>query len=412
MNDNPEKLSWTVRTACRAVRCNPQILALAPIQDHYTVVSEAALLLLVAAITGVAWTAFWAQFLPLPIACVFGVLALAFVFLINSTIGAADWRLTGVLRQPGVRQGREYWIRLSARFGMTAILSGATSTGAAMAMFHNAIVTQLEHDQRELNQKIAQQYDAQLQALRTRLIGTQLDNVEALQKSVTEMTRIVDTARQARVTASKQAETQTIEADRELHGAPGYKAGAGTKYREALARKEAADAALAKADEDVKIYEPRLADAQQKLDAAKTELKTAETGFVAEARKLDEEKKAHLVPMRNDALMAYMALQEIYRSPVYGSAALRFTWLMVAVLMTIELSYVIVRVWFTHASVYMALLIADTKLRAERAAAHLARESETLRADLRRPNDRVPLQIVANDPLQDIKKEPPPDAAD
>ena len=116
--------------------------------------------------------------------------------------------------------------------------------------------------------------------------------------------------------------------------------------------------------------------------------------------------------MRTDALMAYMALQEIYRSPVYGSAALHFTWLMVAVLMTIELSYVIVRVWFTHASVYMALLIADTKLRAERAAAHLASESKAIRANSRRPNERPPLQIVANDPPEDLKKEPPADAAD
>ena len=139
-------------------------------------------------------------------------------------------------------------------------------------MFYNAIVTQLEHDQRELNQKIAQQYDGQIHELRTRLIETQLDNVAALQNSVTVITRIVDTARQARAAAAKQVEMQTIEADRELRGAPGYKVGPGSKYREALARKEAADAALAKVNEDVKIYEPRLADAQQKLDAANADL--------------------------------------------------------------------------------------------------------------------------------------------
>jgi hypothetical protein len=413
MNDNPEKLSWIVRLACRPVRCNPRILGLAPVQDHYTVVSEAMLLSLVALVTGVAWTAFWAQFLPFAAACAFGALAFAFVFLIDSAIGAADWRLTGVLRQPGVRHGREYWLRLSARFGMTAILSSATSTGAAMAMFHNAIVTQLEHDRRETNQKIAQQYDAQIQELRTRYLGTELNNVTALQKSITEITRVVDAARQTRSSAGKQLETETIEADRELRGAPGYKAGPGTKYREALERKKTADATLAKAEEDIRIYEPRLADAQRKLDAANAGIKNAEAGFLVEAEKLDEEKKAHLVPARNDALMSYMALQELYQSPIYGSAALHFTWLMIAVLMTIELSYVIVRVWFTHASVYMAILIADTKLRAERAAAHYGIESAALRADgLRRPSERIPLQIVANDPPQDITKDPPPDAAD
>src|ERR1700730_17744018 len=130
MNDNPEKLSLPVRLACLLVRCNPRILGLSPIQDRYTVVSEALLLSLVAGITGIAWTAFWGQFLPLPIACAFGALASAFVFLIDQAIGAADWRLTGVLRQPGERHGWEYWLRLAARVAMTVILSTATSTGA------------------------------------------------------------------------------------------------------------------------------------------------------------------------------------------------------------------------------------------------------------------------------------------
>src|SRR5882724_4910889 len=99
MNHAPANLSRIVRLACVLVRSNPEILALAPRQDHYAVVCEALLLSVVAGVSGLAWTAFWAQFLSLPVACAFGALACLFIFLIDQAIGAADWRLTGVLRQ-------------------------------------------------------------------------------------------------------------------------------------------------------------------------------------------------------------------------------------------------------------------------------------------------------------------------
>ena len=117
------KLSRPVYLACLAVRWNPEMLALAPKQDHYTVVAEALLLCLVAGITGVAWAAFWAQFSALPFACACGILAFAFMFLIDSTIGASGWRLTGILRRPRVHRSMDYSLRLSARFAMTVILS-------------------------------------------------------------------------------------------------------------------------------------------------------------------------------------------------------------------------------------------------------------------------------------------------
>src|SRR5581483_1865080 len=151
MNNALENLSAIVRLACVLVRCNPDLLALSPRQDRYAVASEALLLSVVAGVTGLAWTAFWAQFVALPAALAFGALACVFMFLIDQAIGAADWRPTGVLRQPAAR--RKWWEhgRLAMRLAMTVVLSTATSTGASMAMFHDAIRTQLEQDVRGKN---------------------------------------------------------------------------------------------------------------------------------------------------------------------------------------------------------------------------------------------------------------------
>ncbi|MGH7156026.1 MAG: hypothetical protein ACREF3_19030, partial [Acetobacteraceae bacterium] len=180
MNDNLETLSPIVRLACVLVRCNPDLLALAPRQDRYAVVSEALLLSVVAGVTGLAWTAFWAQFVALPAALAFGALACVFMFLIDQAIGAADWRLTGVLRQPAAR--RRWWEhgRLAMRLAMTVILSTATSTGASMAMFLDAIRTQLESDVRGKNRQIEEQYAQRLREQRTLRFGTLEAEVQRL----------------------------------------------------------------------------------------------------------------------------------------------------------------------------------------------------------------------------------------
>jgi hypothetical protein len=390
---NDENLSPIVRLACALVRCNPDLLALSPRQDRYAVVCEALLLSVVAGVTGLAWTAFWAQFVALPAAFAFGGLACVFMFLIDQAIGAADWRLTGVLRQPAARRGWWQHGRLVPRLAMTVVLSTATSTGASMAMFHDAIRTQLEQDVRGKNRQIEEQYAQRIHEQRTLRFGTLEAEVERLTASAGEMNRVLDAARQLRAAASQRAEAYGIETDRELKGAPGYKAGAGSNYREALARKTAADADLAKAESDIGIYEPRMADAQKKLDKANADLHAAEAAFAGEAAQIDEERKSHLIPDRNDALMSYLALEEVYADPRFGTAARHFSWLMMAVLMTFELSYVVVRAWFTHASVYMAMLIADTKKRADR----IASDYESSRDALRRtPGARAPLRFLSS----------------
>src|SRR5689334_14555610 len=91
------------RWLCRVMRCDPAIMEQAPGIDHVTLFGEAGLLAVVGFVSAIAWTNFWWTFIPWPIAMCFGGIAFFFILLMDLAIGAADWRLEGILRRPGER---------------------------------------------------------------------------------------------------------------------------------------------------------------------------------------------------------------------------------------------------------------------------------------------------------------------
>jgi hypothetical protein len=379
-------LSPLVRFASYVVHYDPEILARSPPLDRQVVVAEALTLLLVAGITGTVWTAFWALFFPWPVACGIGLAMFAFFLLLDRALGAADWRLSGILRKVGGGYGRQFWVMQAARLGVVVIMSLATATGLAAYMADDATADQLARDRRKENYAIEERYAQADRDLRQRWLGSLNADVQKQAAVVEQIITQLDPARKAHAAAEDRLKTAQIEADRELKGAPGYQRGGGPKYRAALAAQQAAQADLVKADADVAIYEPRLKKEQDKLDELRGALKKAEEGIQGKLDQLEKEKQAQLVPARRDALLSYIALQEVFDSPNYGAAARWFEGIMRAILMTIELSYLAVRLWFAHASIYMARLIAETKLAAMEINAELERRAEALRV---RP-DNVP----------------------
>jgi hypothetical protein len=289
------------------------------------------------------------------------------------------------LRRPDGRGDWKGLWRLLPRFALTAILSLATSIGASMAMFHDTIAAQLDKDRREQNQQIEQHYAQLEHEQATQHHGRLLKLVNDLTADIAKITPPLDDARQLAATAGNRLKANQDEAQNELKGAPGYHAGPGQKYRAALDEQKKARADLVNAQAAIAIYEPRLNGLQQQLQTASADLKAAEAAFEPMRAQLEEEKQRHLIPARSDALLSYLALEEVFASPVVGRPARHFAKLMMAVLMTIELSYVLVRAIFRHASIYDALLIADTHARAERIAADGQRERETLRGPRGKP---------------------------
>jgi hypothetical protein len=193
---------------------------------------------------------------------------------------------------------------------------------------------------------------------------------------------LLDAAKKVQADAASQQKIADTEARREKNGEPGYQRGAGPKYREALKQKQDADAALAHADAEVAIYEPRLTDANARLDALQAPLKAGEDSIKGELEKIEQQKDAQLVPEGYDAPMAYTALTQLEADPREGRAILFFSRMMMAVLMTIELSYIMVRLWFSPASISTARLISNTKLEAEEINSEYERRSHEIRAGL------------------------------
>ena len=269
-----------------------------------------------------------------------------------------------------------------------------------MAMDHEAIVRQVERNRLEQNKQITAYYDGLKTNLRNQSLGALITEAGRIKTIIADTTPLLDAARKAQADATSNQNIAVIEAAREKNGAPGYKRGPGPNYRAALKKKQDADTALARANAEVAIYDPRLADANRTLDAVNTSLQAGEETIRAGLAKLEGEKQSGLIPEGYDALMGYTALQQIYGSPKEGSAALFFSRLMMAVLMTVELSYVVVRLWFSPASICTALLIKETKIEAEAINADYESRSHKIRADLEaeigpKPA-RPPLRIISS----------------
>jgi hypothetical protein len=391
------KLSLFMLIFCWIVRCDPTILAESTLLDKMVVAGEALLLLLVASASGVAWTCFWAQFLSMWAAVCFGLFASFFILLIDQAIGCADWRLTGILQNPANKAVWANVAKLSVRIALSVVLSFATAIGATMAICHDAIKAQLEETRREINQKIDDRYGWLIQDLITRTYGPRITDVKAAKENITQITAQLDGALRRKTDAESAKKIAIEEAGRELRGDPGYRRGCRTLCRKDLALIQVADTAIAKASTDITtIFEPRLTEANNQLAEASKSLRVAEASAQGKVADIEAEKRSKWVPERQDALMSWMALDTLSRSPTLGAATRHFTFVITSVLLAVELSYVMVRVLFAHASIYMVLLIKATKLRSERE----AMDYEVSSAGIKQARDR---EIGPRPPLPPLR---------
>lgn len=383
----PDRL---LRNACRIARAD---FALASVSNHFdrmTIVANAALLLALGVLAVIAWTAFWASFLPLSVALPLGLLVGAIVFGIDQAISASDWELAGVLRTEP--RGRRYWIKAVARGTFAFLLALATATGATLWMFGKTIEAHLQDQRTARNVPIESEYANRKQELKASLLDPITKEIEARQLERAALQRQVEQALTDRDTANRKASQARIEAGREADGGlPGYIRGEGPRYREAQ-RQEAEAAVLATAvSNDVRAWQGRIGAVEQSIAQLTTVLDRKQAEYHAQAIDLNAQKQRdpRWVMERNDPLMRYIALNEIQEDPKVGSAARKFHWLMVTVLLALELSFLLVKLFFAPASVYTVRLIARTKREASEVSAEHARDIESIHRGRPRGNLRV-----------------------
>jgi hypothetical protein len=223
------------------------------------------------------------------------------------------------------------------------------------------------------------------------MLGTLDGEVKQTTAEADAITDKLDAARRMRDAAGQQLIDNKIKADCQLNGGPGCRRGQGPQYREAVMQQEKAADDLRRAESDIAGLKARLAAAEGKRDNAVAAVRAREPEFVAAAKLIDARVSAELVKPGNDPLLSYMALQRVYASPEVGPAAHFYAHLLLALLLVIELSYVLVSEYFSHASIYTARLIARTKILAAEAADEYRRRA-LLQQDGER--ERVAFRVI------------------
>lgn len=379
-----------LRLACRIARADFDLASVSNHFDRMTIVANATLLLALGVLAAIAWTAFWASFLPLWVALPLGLLVGAIVFGIDQAIAASDWELTGVLRTEP--PGKDHWFKVAARVLFAFLLAQATATGVTLWMFGDTIKAHLQDQTTARNVPIETEYANRKEELKASLLDPIAKEIEARQLERTALQRRVEQALIERDTANRKASQARIEAGREADGGlPGYFEGEGPRYREAKRQEMEATVLATGVSNDVRAWQTRIGAVEQSIAELAKTLDRKQVEYQAQAIDLDAQKQRdpRWVPERNDPLMRYIALYEIRQDPRIGGAANEFRWLMVAVLLTLELSFLIVKLACAPASVYTVRLIARTKREASEVSAKHARHIESIHRGRPRGNLRV-----------------------
>lgn len=372
------------------VRVDPEILSGCPTIDRFHFISKAVLLSAVASIALFAWGAFFFGFWPVYIAAPLTLVTIVWIVLIDQFMGAARWALQGVLAVPGKVRFLNGAVILRLAIGL--VTASATSFSANIAINHATIAAQEQRDRDTANAEKRAAAEAEKARLWQSMLGADDAAVKQAAAEESGVKKQLEAARQARENADRQLTDNKLKADCQLNGGPGCRKGAGPQFRIAQIQQAAAAGAMTRASGDISALESRLTDATSKHDDAVKTLRAREPDYLKAAAAIDARVERDEVPERNDPVMSYMALREVYASSM-GPAARFYSHLMLGLLLTVELSYVLVSEYFGHATVYMARLIARTKILAAEAAEQYCRATGDL-SQRRGGSDRPTFRLL------------------
>lgn len=254
-----------------------------PENEKWYIMLRALLLVLVAGSSGIWWTIYVAQFMPWFLCPFVGLFGASIILIFDSAIGSADWHLKGMSANPAPRHKRSFWISIALRVGVSGIFGSVTSYALAERMQSVAIERSLEAVRGGLNRKVDEKAAQQVKDLRDQQLGD-------LQQEVAVRRKLVE------VTVHQR----------------------GRRY----------------------------GNSQSSLDAAERRLRDKEEKIQPKIDKIEAERVTNQVTNSKDPMLAAIAMEEIRNDPKIGPAARRFTLQWLVLLMTIELSYLLIKIAF------------------------------------------------------------------
>lgn len=357
-----------MRVACIVAGADYDLLRGASRIDRMTVAGNAVQLLLVGTLAVVAWSVFFASFLPLHQAVPVGWLIGAIVFMLDRAMCASDWSLTGVLRSG--RPSLEFCLKVAGRVAVAMLLAIATASGVVLALCAGAIEQHMRLERQTRNQPVIDEVAAAKREVRARLTGPLAAELEVLHAERVRLQRTLEDREAALSEARQRASEARVEAGRERDGGlKGYVRGAGPRYRDAMRLERESQLVAQQSAQDTARLQRRFDELGQIIASKSAELRAAMVAVTAEETRLDlqMEQDSRWSPERNDPLSRAMALKAMQRDPLMGRTVEDFELKAKATLITLELAFLLIKL-MSPASLYMVRLIRQTKEEAAREA--------------------------------------------
>lgn len=382
--------------------------------DQMTIILNAISLVLAGVLALVAWGAFFWQFNPAWVALPLAGLMAAVIFRLDQSMASSDWQLAGVLRQ-GPLPSAWYW-KVGARVLVAWLLAYGTALGTMLALFSDAITNHIQEERAMANIPVETEYAALKDDVRKRSVTPIEAELVALNQQRAQLQSNVQANLNRQDEVIGRASTARIEADREKVGGrvagQQYIPGEGPRWAEAQRQQREADRLSDAAASLLASLSTQLKDLQTRLDDKSAELRQANQSYERQRQDLEAQKlrDPRYIPVRDDPLMRFMALEAMKANPTTGPAVSHISWIAQVLLLTLELAFLLVKVIFAPASVYTVRLITKTKLEAAGVAGGYGADRDELR------RQRPPLRIVpqeeytrqnANEPLNEQRHDRP-----
>lgn len=355
-------------TSCIVTLSDPELAVESNAFDRMTIIANAFALLLAVLLALVVWNAFFAEFLPMPLAVLLAFLVAGIVFALDQRMGASDWELAGVLRQGPLPPS--WWAKLAARVAVAFFLAYATAIGMTLSLFHASIDAYLQEKRSLTNSAIEAEYAKSIDDARARLIAPLEAELLTVNTERDQLLKSFQANQKASLDAQDRASRARIEAGREEKGGKidgvKYVPGKGTLWEEATRQQAEADRLATIGANGAQASQLRLDEVKARVDTKFQQLNAANLAYESERARLETKKlnDPRYVPKRDDPLMRFMALSELETHPTYGAAVQKFSLIAKAVLLTLELAFFMIKIVFAPASVYTVRLITRTKLEA------------------------------------------------
>lgn len=379
--------------ACLVAGTDPTVVRGANAVDRMTVGGNAVVLLLVGTLAVVVWSALFSSFLPLPVALALGLLVGAMVFMFDRAMSASDWSLTGVLRSG--RAGPEFWAKVGGRAAVAMVLAVATAYGAVLVLCGGAIEDRLRQERQQRNEPIVQEALQLKHEARERLLSPLQGEQRLIEAERGRLQEVMKERETLVAQARERAARARVEAEREREGGlRGYVQGEGPRFRDARRLEREAQDAAALAATDAANMQRRFDELSVQAAAKTRELHQAMQLAAQEEQRIDAQmsRDPQWTPERGDPLSRAIALEQLRVDAHFGPAVKRLERIAMLTLMTLELMFLMIKVFFSPASLIALRLTLRTR---QEAAQEVHRYNEVLRR-LRRSSATETIDLGTN----------------